>query len=94
VRVLMGWKATLFHSSPPFGGCFGANERPAAHSHQRRSVATFGEVVEVRAADAMPASELRNGEGEGVCECKLVSTGRVLRHKRPGGLGIAMHPRA
>ncbi len=64
----------LFHSSPPFGCCFGANQRPAAHPHQRRSLPAFREVVEVRAANAVPAAELRDGKGKRVGERELNGT--------------------
>jgi len=67
-----------FHPSPPFGRRFGAYQRPAAYLHQCRPVPAFREIVEMRAADAVPAAELRDGRGKRVGEWKRVSTDGVL----------------
>jgi len=63
-----------FHSSPPFGRCFGANQRPATDPHQRWAMPVFREVIEMRAANAVPAAKLRDGKGKRVGEGELNGT--------------------
>ena len=67
------WRYTgcLFHAPAPLRGRFGANERPSTYPHHCGRVATFRQVVEMCAADSVPAAELHDRECEHVRRRRL-----------------------